>query len=314
MARRLPTKIDCESAFGSRFIQKMTSNDAIDFLSKKNVHERDARIQFLEGPHLYVVDGSSQGYVSVTTLNHGYFKTFNSTASVDTILANPKYLTDPTYKYYGMSREDILNSWSSAGKIASQAGTLMHLDIEKYYNEMPVENVSPEFQLFKNFVGDFPHLQAFRTEWCVFYEEAKIAGSIDMVFFNTLTGMYEIYDWKRVKEISMNAFRSDDVGLVPPLADMPNSNYWHYSLQLNIYQYILQKKYGMKIANRCLIVLHPENVYKRYLRYELPDLQEIVEQLFDLRVQDVAAAAASAASAASAAPEKKTRSRKKKGI
>jgi hypothetical protein len=125
-----------------------------------------------------------------------------------------------------------------------------------------------------------------------------------------------------VKEISMNAFRTDDVGLVPPLADMPNSNYWHYSLQLNIYQYILQKKYGMKISNRCLIVLHPENAYKRYLRYELPDLQEIVEKLFELRMQKVVedvpasavAVATASASASASAPPKKTRLRKEKGI
>jgi hypothetical protein len=263
------------------------SFETIDYLAKKNVHPRDSRIVFHEGPHLYEIDGSSVGYCSVTTLNHGYFKHFDAEKTVDMILANKKWKSDPSYKYYGMTREAILEQWSTAGRLASEAGTKMHLDIEKYYNGMPVDNDSVEYQLFQKFVVDFPFLEAFRTEWTVFYEEAKIAGSIDMVYLNTNTGFYEIYDWKRVKEISMNAFRADDVGLIPPLAEIPNTNYWHYALQLNIYQYILQEKYGITVSIRCLIVLHPENAYRRYMRYELPDLQEIVAQLFALRIQEI---------------------------
>jgi hypothetical protein len=265
----------------------------IDSLAKKNVHPRDSRIVFHEGPHVYEVDGSSAGYVSVTTLNHGYFRGFNSDKMVDNIVAS-KRMADPSYKYYGMTRQNILDMWAASGKQASEAGTLMHLDIEKYYNGMEVQNSSPEYQLFQRFVADFPHLEAYRTEWTIFHEEAKIAGSIDMVFRNTLTGLFEIYDWKRVKEISMNAFRADDVGLIEPLASIPNSNYWHYALQLNIYQYILKWKYGLDISNRCLIVLHPENAYKRYLRYELPDLQDVVAQLFTLRIHSAVGSAAAA--------------------
>jgi len=259
----------------------------ISYLAKKNIYERDSRIVFHEGPHLYEIDGSSEGYCSVTTLNHGYFASFDADKAVDMILRNKKWSTDPDYKYYQKTREVILAGWAENGRLASEAGTQMHLDIELYYNQMPVENASLEYEWFQKFVADFPQLEAYRTEWTVFHEEAKIAGSIDMVFFNTATQMYEIYDWKRVKEISMNAFRNDDVGLIPALSTMPNTNYWHYALQLNIYQYILKEKYGMEVSNRCLIVMHPENAYQRYMRYELPDLQTKVAELFALRLEQV---------------------------
>jgi len=260
---------------------------SIDYLAKKNCHPRDTRIVFHEGPHLYEIDGSSDQYVSVTTLNHGYFPQFDSEKIVDMILRNMKKMADPSYKYYGMTKESILASWAENGRLASEAGTKMHLDIEMFYNLMPVENTSYEYELFQKFVADYPQLTAFRTEWTVFDEDLKIAGSIDMLFHNTATGKYEIYDWKRVKEISMSAYRNDDVGLVGPLTTIPNTNYWHYALQLNVYQYILKKRYNLDISNRCLIVLHPENAYKRYMRYELPDLQPIVAELMELRKRDL---------------------------
>lgn len=260
---------------------------SIHTLALRNAHQRDTRISFDEGPHLYEIDGSSEGYVSVTTLNHGYFPQFDAEKIVTNILKNKKRMADPEYKYYGMTKEAILSSWAENGKQASEAGTKMHYDIECYYNEMPVVNDSVEYRLFQTFLKEYPELTAYRTEWTVFYEEAKIAGSIDMVFLNTNTGKYEIYDWKRVKEISMTAFKDTDVGIIEPLSSMPNTNYWHYALQLNIYQYILKHKYGLDIANRCLIVLHPENAYKRFMRYELPDLQDTVHQLFELRMQEI---------------------------
>ena len=60
----------------------------------------------------------------------------------------------------------------------------MHFDIECYYNKVNVENLSIEFQYFKNFVNDFPELnkRPYRTEMIVFHEELELAGSIDMIF------------------------------------------------------------------------------------------------------------------------------------
>ena len=48
------------------------------FLATKYPHERDTRIVFDEGPHIYYIDGSSDGYVSVTTFNHANFEHFDA--------------------------------------------------------------------------------------------------------------------------------------------------------------------------------------------------------------------------------------------
>ena len=64
---------------------------------------------------------------------------------------------------------------------AATAGTKMHLDIEKYYNGMEVENDSKEYSQFLEYLKDHP-FKPYRTEWTVWDKELKLAGSIDMVY------------------------------------------------------------------------------------------------------------------------------------
>ena len=109
-------------------------------LSVKNAHPRDQFITFDEGPHVYTVHGES-GYTSVTTWNHHHFEQFDADKIIDSMMKGKK-MKDPTYKYYGMTREQIKASWDCNRDGASSAGTKMHLDIEHFYNVLPVENDS----------------------------------------------------------------------------------------------------------------------------------------------------------------------------
>lgn len=254
-------------------------------LAIRNAHPRDKHVQFDEGPHVYTVRGNSKN-VSVTTLVHHCFPLFDSKKIVEGIMKGSK-INDPTYKYYGMTLEQIEAEWKQNGEKAASMGTQMHYDIECYYNGLPVENTSVEFQYFMKFTKDYPELEAYRTEWVVFYEDIRLAGSIDMVFYNRETGFYEIYDWKRVLDIQFDSFKKTDVGIPEFLQETPNTNFWHYTLQLNIYKKILQDKYGLTIHRMYLIVLHPDNEYKSYQRLEVPDFQDKVDALFDMRRQQL---------------------------
>jgi len=257
------------------------------YLSNLNAHPRDAFITFDEGPHIYTVKGEL-GYTSVTTLNHSHFSHFDADAILDKMMRNTKKLADPKYKYYGMTREQIKASWDKNRDEASGSGTRMHYDIECYYNQMDVVNDSVEFQWFRRFVKDFPQLKPYRTEWMVYYEELKLAGSIDMVFENP-DGTIQIYDWKRCKEIKYE----DDYGkcaITPCISHLPDTNFWHYSLQLNTYKRILEDKYGKTVTDLYLVCLHPENVNKTYECIQVPDLSTEIDLLFDARRRDVNAA------------------------
>ena len=251
-------------------------------LALLNPHPRDAYISFDEGPHIYTVHGDTT-FTSVTTWIHSHFSHFDADAIIDKMM--PKILKDPNYKYYGMTREQIKAQWEQNGKQASGSGTDMHNDIERFYNDIHVDNTSIEYAYFKEFYRDFPELKPYRTEWTVYYEELKLSGSIDMIFENP-DGTLQIYDWKRSKGIEHESY-GDKCAKTECINHLPDSNFWHYSLQLNIYRAILEEKYGKTITGLYLICLHPDNQNKSYQRIQAHDLRTEVADLFALRRKQI---------------------------
>ena len=241
-----------------------------------NKHPRDDRIQFEEASHIYTIDGSKEGWTSCTGFLHHFFGEFDSDAIITKMMNSPKWYAS---KYYGMTAEQIKKQWADKGAAASTAGTRMHLDIERFYNAMPAisgctytfddgiaglavdewtPNPGSEWDYFCAFQKDYVAKHGFvpfRTEWLVFDEAHKVAGSIDMVYKKP-DGTLAIYDWKRTEELKTeNKFQSG----IGPLAHLPDVNYWHYTMQLNVYRYILQKYYGYVVSELALVVLHPLN-------------------------------------------------------
>lgn len=251
------------------------------YLAQKNPHKRDSHIHFDEGPHIYTIDGDSD-YMSVTTWNHSHFQHFNPDLIIEKMMKSRNWTKS---KYFGMTPEQIKNLWDKNGKEASEAGTKMHYDIECFYNDLDVEvdEDTPEINYFIEFENDIgSKLEPYRTEWMVWDKELKLAGSIDMVFRNK-DGTLLIYDWKRCKEIKKyNRFQSAKTECI---SHLPDTNFWHYSLQLNTYKYMLEKNYGEKVVGMYLVCLHPNNKNKSYLRYEVTHLENEIADLMKLRKQ-----------------------------
>lgn len=243
-------------------------------------HPNDCLIQFDEKPHLYYVKGVKIES-SVTTFIHKHFPSFDANRIAESV--HKKNFNNKKSPYFEMSVDDIKKSWEDNRVKASTSGTKLHKSIEQYYNEEHDyidEEVKKdaEWGYFLNFVNDHPELKAYRTEWEVFDTDLNLAGSIDMVFKKTTedgTESYAIYDWKKSKEIkTKNDFETG----FEPVDHLPNCNYWHYTLQLNVYKRILETKYGMNIESMHLIVLHENN--KNYKHYEVPLLDDEVDALF----------------------------------
>jgi len=306
----------------------MQHPDNTSYLATKNPHERDQHIHFDEGPHKYTIKGvpgitEKTEFTSVTTWVHKHFEHFDAKKIIAAMMRNQKKWNDPVAnaKYYGKTAEEIEEMWAAAGREAATKGTEMHYKIECFYNTpepapAPDTTTTPEFTYFLKFNDEYKStLKPYRTEWTVFHEEARIAGSIDMVYEviepnatatdtataepvvggrNPRRNPLAIYDWKRCREITKTN-RANKFATHPAIEHLPDTNYWHYALQLNIYKYILQTKYGKTITDLYLIVLHPEA--QNYQRIKLPDLQTEVSALFEERIQQFAAAPAAAAAA-----------------
>jgi hypothetical protein len=173
--------------FVQRNNQEADDSSALTYLANLYPHERDGRIVFDEGPHIYTIDGSSDGYMSVTTFNHANFEHFDADAIIKGMMSSQRW---PQSKYYGQTVDEIKAGWDKNRDEAAAAGTKMHYDIECYYNQMDVANDSVEYEYFQRFLADFPDLKPYRTEWTIFHEELKLAGSIDIVWKMGKEGVY----------------------------------------------------------------------------------------------------------------------------
>ena len=283
-------------------------------LAERNPHPRDAHIRFEEVGHKYtILTDPHTHYTSVTTLIHQQFPVFDPDAVIHNMMRGPNW--KPGHKYWGMTPPEIKQQWSTAGDASSGAGTLLHHEIECFMNSrdfdiseatythddlwqnylerrsegQPVEGIldAPEWQFFLTYVQTFPTLEPYRTEWLIYHEEWRLAGSIDMVYRNPDDSLM-IYDWKRSKGIKNTPFSK--FAVTPCLRHLPDTNYWHYSLQLNLYKAMLQDKYGKKVTRLCLVRLHPDAEEETYELFDVPDLQKEVHELMAQRVRDLATA------------------------
>ena len=253
------------------------------YLAKKNAHALDSCISFDEGPHIYTINGDSD-YLSVTTWNHAHFPKFNADKIIRKMMNSPKWKDSP---YFGMKAEQIKKKWRDEGRAAASAGTKMHYDIECYYNDMPVEVEEDciEWKYFEDFEKEIgSKMEPYRTEWMIWDKEHRLAGSIDMIFENP-DGSLQIYDWKRCKEIKKD--NRWDKAITRCVAHLPDSNFWHYSLQLNTYKWMIEKNYGKKVTNMYLVCLHPNNKNKSFLRYEVPVMNDELRDLMKLRLSNL---------------------------
>jgi hypothetical protein len=256
-------------------------------LAFAHAHPRDKRIRFVEDSHTYYIDGDSKGIVSTTGFIHAFFPHFDPLATISTMMGSPNWEKS---KYYGQTAKEIMDGWSASGKEASGAGTNMHLAIEQFlngaYKEIdPAVFLTKEWEYFQNFWRDVHEdLEPYRTEWEVWDSDLRLTGSIDMIFRRKSTGEFLIYDWKRSKEIKMdNKWETGHA----PVDHLPHCNYWHYSLQLNIYRWFLETHYGLKISDLALVILHPNN--KNYQLIKVNRMEDEVLEMLECRRRAVKA-------------------------
>ena len=271
-------------------------------LSNYNSHERDQNLVFDEPTHKYtILTDPKSAYTSVTTINHRHFPHFDADAVIQNMMKGKNW--NPENKYWGLTPDQIKAQWAQNASSVSGAGTDLHFNIECFMNQdlpsgythkellenyeaylaagNPPPNVSEEWDFFLQYIKATPSYKPYRTEWMIYHEELKVAGSIDMVYENP-DGTLSIYDWKRSKEISKaNGFNK--YAITKEIDHLPDTNFWHYSLQLNTYKAILQEKYGKTIKDLYLVRLHPNNPKKTFDIIKCANLDKEIADLFALR-------------------------------
>ena len=268
-----------------------------NLLKDRNEHNRDKDIVFDSETHKYIINNDGK-YTSVTTWVHSNFEAFNSDEVIDKMMKGSNWSKS---KYFGKTKEEIAQEWFENGKESSNLGVDLHYHIELFMNQETgkdkpthndlleayykhplvfdafVENCPIEWGYFIDFVKYYPNFVPYRSEWMVYHDNIKICGTIDMVYEND-DGTLNIYDWKRCKSITKYSYGKNSIN--PKMSNIPDCNYFHYLLQLNLYKFILETKYGKTVRACYLVKLHPNNRTKTFELLGLPKLGLNLNNLF----------------------------------
>ena len=246
-------------------------------------YEQDQFIDFEPEQHVYTVrkEGAETRLLPVSGLIAYFFEHFDAQAAARR-----------QWERWHIPIEESLRKWERIGRMAREVGTFVHEQTENYFQKGFFEAVCPftfegkteiisvekERQHFLHFVSDYD-IQPYRQEWPVYDMELNIAGTIDMVC--KADDEYVIYDWKRSSKVVdasgqpvVEAFggRRSFNGI-----SLPDTPFYHYCIQQNLYRYMLEAHYGIRVKAMNLVVLNAD--YPTYFVAPVPKMDELIQQI-----------------------------------
>lgn len=177
--------------------------------------------------------------------------------------------------------EEIEEGWSRNGRLASHKGTEGHHLAELFFNGLPFRWWEPEMKVVFDFGRE--HMQdmvSWNTEKEIVCADADLAGSIDLIVWDAARRVHHIVDFKRSDKLAaqMRGF-SKMVGVFAHLDDCKGAA---YALQCSLYQYILERDYGLTIGDRILLSIHPEKPFATSVPYLREEVRFLMERRFAL--------------------------------
>ena len=278
----------------------------IETIRQKILDTYTNKLVFLEGPHEYYLDGVQ--YMCVSDVTHKY-KPTTSEQMAEGCVRKWQRDQDPSYKYYGMTKEEILALWGKISGEACEFGTNVHAFGESmfYFMTEQYDKILPEcksqFETGRP-VPLNPHEEAVVKFWNDIPEnfvpvlaETKVfnkagtpyAGTFDILFYYVDEPESEnnglcVWDYKTNKDL-FNNYKGQV--LLWPFNDLLDQNESYYTLQLGLYSIPLENL-GYKIVARRLIWLRPDGTYQKVkiplitnrLRdaLDIPSAQEIMDK------------------------------------
>ena len=231
-------------------------------------------ILFEESTHKYssVVDGKKISYTSGTAFVHSFFPKFDEDR-ISFFVAKKK----------GVSQKEILDEWHEKRDRSCYFGTKVHETAEDVllgrteFRNIP-QNASEEivFEKAKKYAMKFKDsMEILGVEKIVFDPDLRIAGTIDLLMRSKKDGSIVIADWKTNESIKQDPIY--DYGL-HPIEHVPNLNYYHYAMQLNLYQFLLVYS-GIFPKDTVFkrVIIHLNEVDSAV--YQLPDYQSEIKDM-----------------------------------
>lgn len=251
-------------------------------LEELNGHPLDHKVGFNAETHTYTF-GDQIMSNSVTQLINSYFGTFDTLGIVSKMMSGSKW-PRPEYTFSDgtpYSAAEVMESWKLNSEDARNRGTIMHSNIERILNDLDPLDMSPELDQFSEFYEDIilgQDMSPHRTEWRVAAPELSLAGCVDFVGKHR-DGSYVIMDWKRSKNLSKAPGYAYGKKAKRPVQHLHDVEKTKHFLQLNMYKYILEKHYDIKVSEMILASFHPDK--DEYFAANVPLYEKEIESIVE---------------------------------
>ena len=282
-------------------------------MDKSKITKMNGNMAFEEDAHIYYdVTQPEKKFISVTTLIEKFGQPFDkefwsaykalekllSKSDFDIekkSLLNTKKFNKTILEAYDIDenlfnkeQQAILDTWDEENRRSCERGTKIHAELENsFYKkgkdiDLSKYQIGGKFECRKDHTaldlenGVYPEYLISRVS-----DDGKlcIAGQIDLLIKKG--NKIIIGDWKTNKEIKMKSFFDKNtrstVKMKFPLNHLDDVNYWHYTLQLSTYAWMIQKlNPEFEIEDLVLVHFdHNDNMTVYHLEY----LKDEVERM-----------------------------------
>ena len=276
------------------------------------IDKQNGNVAFSEETHTYWNVDDNEKYISVTTLIHQFtqpfdkdfwsaYKTLEKLLPKESWVVEKKSLLtskkfDPELlEVYNISKDEfnkaqqeLLDLWDEENRKSCERGTKIHLDIENSFYTKAKDISLQKFGIGGKFEckKDYPELDlqyGAYPEYLIYYESddkvIRLAGQIDLI----VKSGNEIYlvNHKTNKKIDQksgyNSSTRSSVKMKYPLNNLPDCNFYHYTMQLSTYAWMLQK-INPNFIIKDLILNHYDHNGKNTL-YRCQYLKDEVEKM-----------------------------------
>ena len=276
------------------------------------IDKQNGDVAFSENSHTYWNVNDNERYISVTTLIDKYvnefdkdfwsaYKALERLIPADNWKIEKKSLLN-THKFdkeilslyniseldFNKTQQDILDEWDYENKISCARGTKIHAQLENAMYKAGADVSLKKFGLGGKFVCDKGRTNL-DLENGVYPEYLisrvspdgvlKLAGQIDLLIKKG--NNIWIIDYKTNKKIDQHSFFDSKIKktikMKYPLGNIEDCNFYHYTLQLSTYAWMIEKL-NPEFKIQDLIIVHYDHDNKETI-YHLEYLKDEVEKM-----------------------------------
>ena len=180
--------------------------------------------------HTYVDPYDNTKFQSVTQWINLYKKPFDKLNMASRIA-----------KRQGVAIDEVLADWDKKRTDSTTFGTSIHKILETYFLNEKITTENRQVVESFNMLGIHFHKKHTFFEKIVFDKKIGIAGTADVIE-HVGKNMFNVYDFKTNKNFRIASKYNDQ--MLVPFQDLPNTEYFVYSLQLSMYALLYERMTG----------------------------------------------------------------------